>query len=271
VVRLVKTDIDSITLFVYQEDIVFNKIVLKQQGKKNEWLLLTEYDYIPDKISYSYSDFNNLVNIDPTQITFKVVFKYNDNIVKEIELQTANMVSQPWQRGIIKLKTHEFLIKAKKINGNKLLIFKNLFTKDYCPKCWDNDLKSSNNTNCPLCGGTGYIDKFSQPFFTWGGPYMNQPAAPPRGKVDGFDLNNTQFGAGSTITLLPDIPINPRDLIYVVGNDELGIAESITQTYFSNLLISQNVEMATLSAESREYKAIKNTLIKELEKFNGIR
>jgi len=171
----------------------------------------------------------------------------------------------------VKVKIHEFLIKAKKINGNKLLIFKNLLTRDHCPECWDNDLKSSNNTRCPLCGGTGYIDKYSKPFFTWGGPYMNQPAAPPRGRIDGFAINDTQFGADAAISLLPNIPINPRDLIYVVGDDELGIIESISQTYFNNLLISQNAEIAILTAESREYKAIKNTLIKELEKFNGIK
>jgi len=269
-IKLVKTDVDELTLFVANENINCDTIEIYQPSKsEDDWQLLKNFTYNPSKIDYSVKDMNKF-NREIDIQSYKIVFKDNDATIKEIVLSTSNSAQPTWKRGIAKQQRYEFLIKAKRINGNKLLIFKKIKSKEHCPSCWDDDLQSSNNTNCPVCGGTGYIDKYSIPFFTWGGPYINQATAYPKGIEDGKDMYNPQYGASANITILPDIPIDIGDLIYVVDNGELDRVTNITNTFFSNILLSQSAVIVPLPAESREYKAVESDLKEKLKELYGI-
>ena len=268
--KLLKTDTDALTLFVINPEFKFTKIIFNQKGKNNQWIKIGEFDYIEDKVAYTLNDRNNfLTEIDVGKYSFD--FIKDSEKVKTIELPLMGSNVKPWQRGILKTKRQEFIIKAKKINGNRLLIFRALNTKEHCPDCWDDDLRCSNNTSCPTCGGTGFIDKYSEPFFTWGGPYMNQPANPPRGSEEGYLDNDPGAGAGASISLLGDIPLESRDLIYVIDVGELSVVTQVQQTYFNSLIISQNAIMTSLPSESREFKSIYKDLEKAIKEFNGIR
>jgi len=269
--KLIKSDTDEITLYVVDEKIICDTIEIYQPSKKeDEWQLLESFKYDPNRIDYSVKDMNRF-NREVDIQSYKVLFKNGESVAREVELSPSNSEEPSWKRGIMKQQRYEFLIKAKKVNGNKLLIFKKIHTKEHCPDCWDDDLQSSSNTNCPTCGGTGYIDKYSYPFFTWGGPYINQAAAYPKGTEDGKDMFNPQYGNTSNITLLPDVPIDIGDLIYVVDNGELGRVLNMTNTFFSNILLTQSATITVLPTASREYKAIESDLKEKLEELYGIK
>jgi hypothetical protein len=267
VVKVIKSDFDALTIFVIDEP-TYDTLIVYQQDKDEKWKKISEFPYQKDKISFTIKGLKNFI-IEIDEGLYKVELVLNGAIVNSIVSPTMNTISVSWKRGIAKLKRHEFFIKAKKINGNKLLIFKKLGNREHCPQCWDEDLKSSNNTNCPLCGGTGYIEKYSQPFFTWGGPYMTQPSSVPLGNPEGKDKFNPNYGSMSSITLLPDIPINQFDLIYIIEAGELNIVKNITQTFFNNIIISQNATIASIPSTGREYRAIEPMLLEKLKEFNG--
>jgi len=270
-IKLIKSDIDEITLYIVNEKIDCDTIEIHQPAKKEgEWQLLKKFKYNSNKIDYSVKDMNKFNReIDIQQ--YRVLFKKGEDLIKEAQIFPSNSEEPSWKRGVMKQQRYEFLIKAKKVNGNKLLVFKKIHEKEHCPDCWDDDLQSSNNTSCPTCGGVGYIDKYSYPFFTWGGPYVSQPSSYPKGGEDGKDIYNPQYGGNSNITLLPDVPIDIEDLIYVVDNGELGRVINITNTFFSNILLSQSAVISVLPSASREYKAIELDLKEKLKELYGVK
>ena len=269
-IKLIQINTDSIALYVFKEKFEYDKICIYQK-ENSDWFELQCFQADKDKVIYEVSDINKFILDDIGNIDFKISFFKNENIVKDLIIPISNSTNQPWQKGIVKVKKHEFFIKAKKINGNRLLIFKKLDDKEHCPNCWDNDLRASNNSNCPICGGTGFIERYSEPFFTWGGPYMNQPASPPKGTEDGYDLYNPNFGSTATITTLSDVPVDMYDLVYVINSGELNIVKRINQTFFANLMITQNLLIASLPSESKEYKAIVSKLEQKLKEINGVK
>jgi hypothetical protein len=269
-IKIVKTDTDALTVFVFNEKEKFDKVIVYQQDKDSAWKVLKEFKALENEVAYTVKGIKHFFK-EIDESTFKVDLLLGDAIVGTLTSPTMNTITVPWKRGIIKVKKQEFLIKAKNINGNKLLVFKKLNDRVHCPDCWDKDLRTSNNTNCPTCGGTGYIDKYSEPFFTWGGPYMTQPVTPPLGNIEGKDRYNPNLGAMASISLLPDIPMNELDLVYIVEARELNIVKSITQTSFNNMLISQNVSVASLPVSSREYQSVNDMLMEKIKELNGVR
>jgi len=267
-IKLVKTDVDSVGIFVYKEQFEFDVFDVFRK-EDDEWVKIETFNFIPDEVFYQIKG-SNKFHREPDSYLYKTIFYNKNEKVKEAILQPFAYNVPHWQRGIIKMKRYEFFIKAKKINGNMVLIFKQLDDKIPCPECWDSDLQSSTNSNCSLCGGSGYIKKYSKPIFTWGGPYMNQPSAPPKGTIDGLDKFNPHYGAIASITLLPDVPIEMYDLIYVINSGELNIVHSVSQTYFHNQLMSQNVTCASLPSETREFKAVEKDIAKKIKEINGI-
>ena len=63
----------------------------------------------------------------------------------------------------------DFIVVAKNLNGSKIEIFKRLNSKDKCEVCWDEDMLSSNDSNCPNCDGLGEVIAYSHPYKTYGG------------------------------------------------------------------------------------------------------
>ena len=270
-IKLIKSDVDEITAFIVSEP-KFDTLEIYQPCKgDNCWQLLKVFENIPEgQIAFSVSGVQNFDGYSVDYSNYKIVLKSQGNVVREIQLSPNNFSIPSWKRGIQKLKKQEFLITAKRVNGNKVLVFKKLKAQ-HCPKCWDEDLQSSNNSNCPLCGGTGYVEKYSLPYFTWGGPYITQPSSYSLGDEQGKDIFNPNNWGQTSITLLPDVLIDVDDLVYVVEDGELNIVRGVTISFFSNIPISQRLIMAPLTSESKEFKAVEQDLKNKLRELNGIR
>jgi len=270
-IRLIKSDFDGITAFIVDEP-EFDTLEFYQPCKGDDcWQLLKVFEDIPEnQIAFSVYNLQEFNEYSIDYITYKLILKNQNNLVKEVKLSPNNFSVPSWKRGIQKIKRQEFLITAKRVNGNKVLVFKKLKAQ-HCPKCWDEDLQSSNNSNCPLCGGTGYVEKYSLPYFTWGGPYIVQPPSYLLGDEQGKDIFNPNHGGQTSITLLPDVLVDVDDLVYIVDNGEINIVRGINISYFSNIPLSQRLIMATLSFDSKERKAVEQDLKNKLRELNGIR
>jgi len=63
----------------------------------------------------------------------------------------------------------DFIVVAKNLNGSKIEIFKRLNSKEKCEICWDEDMLSSNDSNCPNCDGLGEVITYSYAHKTYAG------------------------------------------------------------------------------------------------------
>ncbi len=149
----------------------------------------------------------------------------------------------PHLSGPLKKIKRDFMITSKHYNGSKAYFFKKLPGEQTCPNCWDRDLKSSNNSNCKICGGSGYMQYFANPFLTYCGPV--------KWSNEGYQVQSTGKEMASTtvtISALADFIMTTDDIIYYVKTgdfyrvlsrtvSELQTA-SVLQTMVSNLIPS---------------------------------
>lgn len=193
-----------------------------------------------------------------------IVVMYGDGAkVGEEEAIATNFAIPAWKRGIAKVRRKEFLAVAKNVNGTKILVFKKTAGRK-CPECYDEDLDASINTSCARCGGTGFVDEYTQPHFTWGMAFLRQPPSHRLGEPTGKDIHKPSSRDTGRVVVLNEIPIEVDDLVYVVDAGELGLVRSITRTQFSGIDLTQAVDMNILPSGSREFQAVEPMLIEKL-------
>lgn len=193
-----------------------------------------------------------------------VVAMYAEGVkVGEEEAIVTNFALQSWKRGIAKVRRKEFLAVAKNVNGTKILVFKRTAGRK-CPECYDEDLDASVSTSCARCGGTGFVDEYTQPHFTWGLAFLRQPPLHKLGEPTGKDIHKPSSRDIGRVVVLSEIPIEIDDLIYVVDAGELGLVRGITRTQFSGIDLTQAMDVHILPSESREFQAVEPMLIEKL-------
>ena len=117
--------------------------------------------------------------------------------------------------GVIKRIRHDFTIISKKYNGSVAYFFKKIKGETTCPDCWDKDLRSSNNSNCKTCGGTGYISYFTNPYKTYCGEikWSNETYTT---EDPGKSMPTTTV----SISALADLILTTDDIVYYVNTGD---------------------------------------------------
>jgi hypothetical protein len=150
---------------------------------------------------------------------------------------------QPHLSGLSKKIRHDFDIVSRNYNGSVCYFFKKLPGEEHCSECWDNDIGGSNNSNCQVCGGTGFLRYFSRPFKTVCGPISWQQET--------YSVDNpgkTLANPSVSINALADVVMTTDDIIYYKNTAEFYRvtsrtvselkAHSVLQTLNANLIPS---------------------------------
>ena len=266
-VKVLKHSVNSIAIYVYNENIEADTIqvsTLLPTGEKKD---NGSQEYFSDTIEYVFDKIDKFVGWGVDNFIFEINFIKDNKIIKKVQVTTTNYPNKPFQKGIINVKKHEFLIKAKKVNGTKLLLLKKL-NKEYCNLCWDEDMQASKNSNCSQCGGTGFIEKYSKPILTWGYTFNDNPEFSPVTE-GGKEPFKSSYGAYS-ITLLADFLVDQDDLIFVNNNGDLTKVNNVVITYFANIPLTQRASINSLPTDSPVFKNIKKELDKKIKEIHAI-
>ena len=269
-IRLFKTTNTAFNLYIKDAPPSTHKIQVFQIDKDKEYTnLLEEVVYHEDKIFYQISgEFNNLnISFYPFRI---VLLDQDNNILFDKRIPIINMRIPDWQKGMFKVKQHEFYTIAKNVNGSKVLLFKLIHSNQHCPQCWDKDLKSSNNSKCPICGGSGYVNKYSKPALVWGNFYKSPPTSYSKGDIQGKNIYNPNGGM-VRLAFFGDVPIDEDDLVFQINDGVLYKIANLEDAYFNLQTFSYSVGFVTIAETAIEYRSVKSFLEPELRKLNGFK
>ena len=209
-------------------------------NKKSQEIISTQ-EYSSLKLDYSF----NLSKHFPRNIIdfeYKIIVR-NESLTEETRKSAIFGKLPHHLSGVVKKIRNDFSIVSRQHNGSIAYFFKKLPGEKRCDVCWDNDLKSSNNSNCPVCGGTGKIRYFSDPVKTICGPIKWQN--------ESYSIDNPGKALSSptvSMSALADVVLTTDDIVFYVSTSEFYRVISRTvseikgyatlQTLVSNLLPS---------------------------------
>ena len=211
----------------------------------------------------------SLQPFEPMKHRYIVAMYAQGHKIGEEHAPVTNFATPSWKRGIAKVRRKEFLAVAKNVNGTKVLIFKRTSGRK-CPECYDEDLEASANSSCKMCGGTGYVEVYTKPYFTWGQAFLRQPPSYALSSPTGKDLHKPSSKDIGHIVLLNEIPIEVDDLIYVIEAGELGLVRGVTRTQFSGIDLTQAIEVNILPSGSTEFQAVESMLLEKLGEVHAL-
>ena len=171
-------------------------------------------------------------------------------LIKEYDAYKA----QPYLLGYAKKIKENLLRSFKLYNGKCLSLYKVDKTGERCPECTDLFTGAKVLSNCEMCGGTGYLTKYTKIGKYWGLMNFNQKV------VSTSELGNQEHIATQKDTL---VIIDPP----LLHDQDLVVFEQIKNIYkiydlepqicgLAGEVISQTVQITQLSAGSREYETI---------------
>ncbi len=227
------TDIIRIIISTPPLNIKDGTITLNLYLSKNDKEKLISLPYSNLTVSYDFN-FSKILPRNISDFEYNIVVS-DDNSTEETR-KVRLFPSLPHHlSGAIKKIQHDFSIISRKYNGSEALFFKKIPGEDNCTECWDNDLQSSNNSNCPVCGGTGKMRYFSNPYKTICGPIKWQQET--------YSIDNPGKALASTsvmISSLPDLMLTTDDVIFYKKTGEFFRVVSRTVSELQTMPSLQN-------------------------------
>lgn len=181
--------------------------------KKGNEEVVSTLNYSFDKLDYEF-DMSKKFPRNIVDFDYKIIVK-NDSKQEETRRLKLYGNLPKHLSGAAKKIRNDFDIVSRNYNGSVAYFFKKLPGNERCPICWDEDLQSSNNSNCPSCNGTGKVRYFSSPFKTVCGPIKWQNEA--------FTIDNPGKVLASptvSISALADLVLTTDDIIYYKATSE---------------------------------------------------
>ena len=150
-------------------------------------------------------------------------------------------------RGAIKKIRDDFRRVAKSLNGSVVYLFKRIPGSQKCEACWDEDLQSSNNTNCKVCGGTGFISYYSNPFKTYAGPlnFANETFSTE-------DAGKVLQTPSVTLSVIADFILIENDIIFYAKTGDWYRVKARTVSELQTYPVLQNFIAAVMPSGSPE-------------------
>jgi hypothetical protein len=183
------------------------KVHLKLFLKKGNEEVISELEYSNDIIEYVF-DMSKKLPRNISDFDYKIVVFDDRNIDETRKLKLFGNAPY-YLSGVIKKIRHDFDIVSRKYNGSYGYFFKKLPGEEKCPECWDKDLGGSNNSNCPICGGTGKMRSFTNPVKVSCGPIKWQQET--------YSIDNpgkVLANPSVSISAIADIVLTTDDIIY---------------------------------------------------------
>jgi len=204
-VKAIKESSTSLRLVIVDGPIEDGKLSLRAKFSKG-YDEIASCDYLHEKINYTLSVLDtSTFSIDISSIEV-VINDTHRASVPNIFGAVPNILN-----GIINKKRADFIAVARHLNGSKVYLFKRLKSGEHCKTCWDEDLRSSSNSACPECGGTGFSKYYSNPLLTWGGAWQTTNTLSPvqyEGRTNSYQ--------NSTLEVLADYEPTTGDILYYV-------------------------------------------------------
>jgi hypothetical protein len=210
-----------------------------------------------NKMDYAYTfDLSDNAPYNIGDYDYKVEVESADGSKKEESRTLRLFGGAPTHiRGAIKKVRNDFKIVSKKYNGSVVYLFKRIPGQEKCPVCWDEDLQSSNNSNCPECGGTGFVTYYANPYKTYAGPmhWDNETfSTEDAGKV----MQNPTV----QVSTIADFVLMENDLIYYVKTGDWLRVKARTVSELQTYPVLQTFIAATMPSDSPEVEKAKKLL-----------
>jgi hypothetical protein len=228
------------------------EIVLLLSPPKSRGAKILSQEYKDDVLSFTF----DISELRPMYVTFYDLTielrDINGNIIGEAKLKKSVGKIDSMITGITKKVIQDFIIVAKNINGSKVFIFKKMNTGEKCKECWDYDLDSSMNSNCPVCGGTGMSTRYSQSYVTYAGAIQ----------ASSLSRENTQEGMTSNygpsqLSLPSMIELETDDvLFYQIRGMWFIVNSNITISALKNIDTLQTVAISELPSHSPQIETL---------------
>lgn len=218
-------------------------VKLSQYFGKDNFIFLSEELFVEGQLEYAF----NLSNSLPRDISeCRYVIEISTDKVVESSKPTKVKFSSSWQiSGMAKKIRYDFYIASKNLNGGRAYIFKKLFSDIKCLECWDSDLESSNDSNCPSCGGSGVTIAYSKPLKVYAGPLLYAGTTFDTGAA-GKEL----VDRSARVTVDSDLYMSSDDVIYYVKTGEYYRVDSSTPSLLQSELVTQQLVVQLLPSNS---------------------
>jgi hypothetical protein len=157
--------------------------------------------------------------------------------------------------GAVKKIQNDFRVVAKTHNGSIVYMFKRIPGEARCPECWDEDLMSSNNSNCPVCGGKGFMSYYSTPYKTYGSAinFANE-------KYGTQDQGKTMENTSVTMSAVADFVLTTDDMVYYDKTGDWYRVKARTISELQTVPVLQNLIMDLMPSDSPEVEIAEKTL-----------
>jgi hypothetical protein len=212
-------------------------------------------DYSKDVLSFIF-DISEVRPLYVSRYNLAIEIKDNDGIsIEEVKLRDTKGKIDALITGAVKKVIHDFIVVAKNINGSKVFLFKKMSSGERCQQCWDYDLDSSTNSDCPTCGGTGQLFRYSKPYITYGGALQSSSISRQHAQEGMIaDYGETKLSLPALVELRTDDIVYYQILgLWFIVNSNLTISglKSIDtlQTILMNELPSHSPQIKTLSMD----------------------
>ncbi len=244
-ISIIKTSLSRLRVIINSIDrnINYDEIVLSQYFGRNNTVEALRMPYEKDKIEYEF----NLSRKLPREIgSFKYIVTLTSEKDTEESRPTKIKFSTSWHvSGMAKKIKHDFYIASKNVNGSKIFIFKKLSSGGVCPECWDDDLESSNDSNCKTCSGSGKIISYSKPVKTYAGPLIYAGVT-----HETMEAGKELVDSMATVTTDADIILSSDDVLFYVNTSEFYRVDSVTPSLLQSEPVTQQLVVQELPTNS---------------------
>ena len=243
----------KVLIDVPPENISEGTIELRMVVDKGDSTPVATQPYTHTVLSYEF----RLSGSSPYNIgDYDYIIRISDGIAEEKSRILKMFDGLPsYLRGALKKIRRDFEIISKQYNGSIVYLFKRLPSKEHCPVCWDNDLRSSSNSNCPTCGGTGFITYYTSPYKTYAGPlhFSNETFS-----TD--DTGKTAQGHLSSVATIASFILTENDMLYYDKTKEWYRVKARTVSELRNYPVLQTFTVSLMPSTAPEVEVAKKYL-----------
>lgn len=226
-------------------------------GKDNSEKI-AELPYERDELYYSF----DLSRREPKSIgDFDYYVEVSDGSSSEESRKAKIMRGVPHHiAGAVKKIQNDFRIVAKTHNGSRIYMFKKMPGDEKCTECWDEDLMASNNSNCPICGGTGFVKYYSKPYKSYGSAinFVNE-------KYGTQDQGKTMEDTTVRMSAIADFVLTTDDMVYYEKTGDIYRVKARTLSELQTIPTLQMLIMDLMPSDAPESEIVYN-YIKELKR-----
>ena len=233
----------KVMILSIDNDISYDTISLSQIIDKNNTIPAISLPYEKGKIEYIF----DLSETLPRETGwFDYVVSLDSEGSSESTRKTKIKFSTSWHiAGMARKIKHDLYIASKRLNGSKVFLFKKMSSGEKCPECWNEDMQSSDDSNCKTCGGSGKITTYSKPVKTYAGPLIYSDVTYDTG-IAGKELLDRR----AAVTVDADLMLTSDDIMFYVQTGDFLRVDSSSPSLLQSEPVTQKLVVQELPSGS---------------------